>query len=474
MGLVRVSRVPETVPHRSLSWLLPRIAGLRPGSNRWHRSLYFVSSLLILLGSLLIPSGSGPRSEPSTLLLSTQRPVAVKALYAMTPLGADRLRNAGAVEKAVGFLLSLQPDGSYILTSPGVDDVVHMDVAHAAIALAKVGRLAEAEAAMNWLLALMTTPGSADQYGEAEFDGQTVRIDYAGSWYDHYHTSGEPKREMTRGRGEGVGMALIAIYAIYREDPSYLQATSGGASVLDRVALAVRYLTSPSMQHPDGRFNHRPDYRVSFGEEAARMSLGLKLAATMLRESGDELTARLADAGGDRGLSTLHSGEGLNYGMAFDYFAMGIWGLATPNEAREELRRLDEAGMVTSDGVRNWDWQVLNADNWQDRLYFWIASQTIGPSQTFDWAIASIAAGRVADALEVERRWLRLQRDDGSFAGCYALGLRLGIGPPNSYAAARFILLERMLNDALAPGAPRAIITSPSAGTGNPGERHAG
>lgn len=425
-------------------------AGQRAASI-WRR-VYFLVAAALMIASVGIPSGANSRKDSARVAAEAAPDSTILAQYAVSPLHPSHQRNARAVEKAVGFLLTLQPEGTYILTAAGMDDVVHMDVAHAAIALSKVGYLAEAEAAMNWMVSTMTLKGASDQYGDMELAGETVSVDYSGSWHDHYRTSGEPRRDLTRGRGEGVGMGLIAIYTIYQQDPSYLQMVIQGATVGDRVAAAVGYLTSETMQHPDGRFNHRPDYRVSFGEEAARMSLGLELGARMLDEMGDRVAAQRARWGAERGLSALRGGDGLSYGMAYDYYAMSIWGLATQEQAQEELSRLEAAGLVTPDGVRNWDWQLLRAEDWRDKLRWWAASQSIGPSQTFDWAIASIAAGNMNDALEIERRWLPLQRSDGSFAGLYFLGLRVGAGPSNSYAAARFILMERLLMQALSPG----------------------
>jgi len=420
----------------------------------WRRYLDLLAAAALAIAVVAVPSGTSARRHQAPAGLLSARTTTVPAQYALPSLQPEQQRNAQAVEKAVGFLLSLQPEGTYILTSPGGDDVVHMDLAHSVIALAKVGYLGQAEAAMSWMASLMTLPGAADQHGAVTVDGKATAVDYAGSWYDHYRTTGEARRDLTRGRGEGVGMGLIAIYSIYREDPTYLQSVVQGATIADRVALAARYLTSLNVQHPDGRFNHRPDYQVSFGEEAARMTLGLELAASMLSDMGDQASAQRARDGANRGLAALRSGDGLSYGMAYDYYAMGIWGLATRQQAGEELRRLQEASLVTPDGVRNWDWQALRADNWRDQLYWWAMGQSIGPSQTFDWAMASVAAGNLKDALSIERRWLRLQRDDGSFAGCYLLGLRLGVGPPNSYATARFILMERLLMEALDPAAP--------------------
>src|SRR5262245_38294093 len=66
------------------------------------------------------------------------------AIYALPPRNAYDFRNPEAVKQAVSFLESLQPTGTYILTTPGSDTIVPMDVAHAAIALTKVGQLSRA------------------------------------------------------------------------------------------------------------------------------------------------------------------------------------------------------------------------------------------------------------------------------------------------------------------------------------------
>jgi hypothetical protein len=354
-----------------------------------------------------------------------------------------------AVERALSYILRLQPEGTYILTSPGVDDVVHMDVAHSAIALAKTGHLAEARGAMDWLLGKMTVPGDLDENSVVSYEGQSYSVDYAGSWWDHFTSAGVPKTEMTRGRAEGVGMGLIATYALYQQDPEYLAQRIGGHTVADLVGYSADYLTSPSIQGPDGRFSHRPDYRVSFNEEGARMVLGLRVASQMLSDAGRPEDAAQAAMHADLGLAALLKGQGLSQGMAYDYYAMGIWGLVPRDMATQELAVLNSRGLVTPDGVRNYDWQVMTNPRPLDRLRYWLQGQTIGPSETFDWAIANVVAGQAPNAVVVEQKWLGLQRPDGGFPGGYIPVLGLPFGDSATYSAARFVMLERILTAAL-------------------------
>lgn len=367
--------------------------------------------------------------------------------YAISSLDSSDYRNSTSVQKAVDFIKSLQPEGTYILTSPGQDDVVHMDVAHSVIALAKVKRVSEAKSAMNWLLGRMTRTDDEDAWVDLDYDGQVHRVSYAGSWWDHFHTSGKPYRDKTRGRGEGVGMALIAVYSIYQEDPHYLDTEVSGQKVGDYVVQAARYLSSSAVQKPDGRFNHRPDYRVSFDEECARMALGLKLAAQMVARRGDGRAIAAIEQSAEKGLAALNKGDGINKGMAFDYYAKSLWGIAKGDAARLELASLRQASLVTSSGVKNWDWQQLTAAELQDKIKWWAVGQAIGPAQTFDWGMANIIAGDLYEAFKIEGTWLPLQRTDGGFAGTYLLGGRVPLGPPTSYTAARFILFERMLTE---------------------------
>ena len=194
----------------------------------------------------------------------------------------------------------MQPEGTYVLSRTGSTTVAPMDVAHAAIALVAVGRLPAAEGAMTWLyhqMTLPTSPDSVDQTG----------INYSGSWYDDLRTDGSPEVESPRGRGEGVGMALIATYSIARVDPGFLNVRIGDERVSDLVRLAAEYLTRPTMVRADGRFFHSPTYRVSFNEECARMTLGLDLAGRMLNGQGN-VTVDQASLAASEGLRALDSG----------------------------------------------------------------------------------------------------------------------------------------------------------------------
>jgi hypothetical protein len=365
------------------------------------------------------------------------------AIYALPVRDQDTMRNPAAVRRATAFLEELQPQGSYILTSPGVDAVVPMDLAHAAIALTKVGRVDRARAAVLWLDARMTT-ASTRAVPSLEV------TDYLGSWYDSYSANGQPNTE-DRGRGEAVGMALIATHTVWASDPSFLSERVGELKVSDLVRLSVRYLTQPAMAASGGGFAHSPTYTVAFNEECARMAVGLRLAGEMLRAAGDDMTANVADFASDRGISALRTSTGLSQGMAYDYYAMGIWGLGTRSDARFEVSMAKSTGLVGVNGVRNWDWQLTKATSLVTWLRWWAQSQTIAPSETFDFAIASISAGDVRTAVELERRWLPRQRSDGSFADAYVFGLRLGISRPTSYAVSRFLLLESLLTAVSAP-----------------------
>jgi hypothetical protein len=139
--------------------------------------------------------------------------------------------------------------------------------------------------------------------------------------------------------------------------------------------------------------------------------------------------------------------------MAYDFYAMGIWGLGSRQDALGEVKWLKSTGLVDRDGVRNWDWQLAKANPISDHLKWWAQSQSIAPSQTFDYAIACISAGDIQTALDLERRWLPRQLENGGFQDAFYLGLRIGLAPPTSYSAARFILLERLLSDVVGGGA---------------------
>ncbi|MCL5962498.1 MAG: hypothetical protein M1358_24825 [Chloroflexi bacterium] len=449
----------------------PRAPAARPtGAWQWLLSTCIGTTrqpVFFLVAAFLVGSFSFTRYVVSPLqtgVYQIDRPQttdfigkATTPLYSVASLEFSKMPNQVAVEKAVRFILHLQPEGSYILTSENSDDIVHMDVAHSAIALSKVGHVKEAKKAMDWLLAHMTTPNSPDRRRTVTIDKTSRSVDYAGSWYDHFRRNGEPRRDLTRGRGEGVGMALIAVYAVYQEDPAYLRHSIDGTMVIDDVAMAVHYLTSDVVQRDDGRFNHRPDYQVSFNEEGTRMVLGLRLASDMLRATARVEDADLAAEHAAKGLAALQNGNDINQGMAFDYYALSIWGLATPEQAREEFVSLKDAHLVSPDGVRNWDWQLNTAKSLWSRLRWWATSQSIAPAQTFDWAIANVTIGNIEEARRVEQRWLPLQRADGGFSGVYLPGLRVGLGDPTSYTAARFILLERLLANASA--LERSVVT---------------
>ncbi|HEX5415056.1 MAG TPA: hypothetical protein VFZ25_05275 [Chloroflexota bacterium] len=397
--------------------------------------------LLVLIVSLLTSRNltpSAPRDDSVTPVQYTIEPS--PAAYALYPSDSTQLRNPKAVQKAIDFLTRLQPDGTYVLSAPNDQNIVPMDVAHAAIALAKVDRRPQAEAAMNWLYGLMILPGPGSY--DAPLDA-----DFAGSWYDQIQTDGRPADHATRGRGEAVGIALIATYTIYREDPAYIHTRVGDNRIIDLVRLSVAYLTQPSMQTTDGRFYHSPDYQVPFNEEGARMTLGLKLASEMLAAGGDQTIAKLAAERSALGLQALRKGEGISQGMAYDYYAMSIWGLATPAEASSEMSWLKSTGLVNQYGVKNWDWQLTTASTFPTWLRWWVQAQTITPAPTFDYAIAALSAGDVNTALRIEQEWVPRQRNDGGFDDAYLFGLRVGVSPPTSYAVARFLMLERLLTD---------------------------
>ncbi len=181
--------------------------------------LLIVSSAFVL--RTVFPT-SGHGFQPAVPQAVSFNNRSVPPLYQVAPIELSKLPNRTAVERAVQFILRLQPQGSYILTTAHSDDVVHMDVAHSAIALTKVGHIEEAKRAMDWLLAHMTMLNSPDRFGSVIVGGKRQAVDYAGSWYDHFRVNGEPRKDLTRGRGEGVGISLIAIYTIFQDDPTYI------------------------------------------------------------------------------------------------------------------------------------------------------------------------------------------------------------------------------------------------------------
>jgi hypothetical protein len=134
--------------------------------------------------------------------------------------------------------------------------------------------------------------------------------------------------------------------------------------------------------------------------------------------------------------------------MSYDYYARGIWGLADANEAEEELAAAYATGLVTPYGVRRFDWQRLRADGWRKEIEWWAREQVVGASESFDWGLACLAAGDLTGALRVEAAWLQLQDKNGGFPDGYLPSVGVSISTPTSYAAARFILLERTLTAA--------------------------
>jgi hypothetical protein len=103
---------------------------------------------------------------------------------------------------------------------------------------------------------------------------------------------------------------------------------------------------------------------------------------------------------------------------------------------------------VTPYGMRRYDWQRLRDDGWRREVSWWAQEQVVGASESFDWGLACLAAGDLAGALRVEAAWLALQEANGGFPDGYLPSLGLKISEPTSYAAARFILLERTLTAA--------------------------
>jgi hypothetical protein len=396
---------------------------------------------LLLCLWVLIPT---PTTAPRAQSIAPPPPA-----QALAPLPVAAYRAAPVVGRAVEFILSLQPKGTYILSRAGVDGVVPMDLAHAAMALCQAGNLREAEAALDWLLARQVRPGDAEAGAIRSVDGAEIAINYVGSWYDHYQTNGSPKDWLTRGRGEAVGLTLIALSTTAHADPAYSAHLVAGEPVVAYVSRATEYLSQPALQKTDGRFHHRPDYQVSFGEEASRMGLGLQLAGKMLATAGPAYAsaAAAATAAGDRGLARLALG-GLTVGMSYDYYAQSIWGLTDVAGARSERAAAMAAGMVTPYGVRRYDWQRLLARGWRQEISWWAREQVVGASESFDWGLACLAAGDLTGALRVEGAWLALQHADGGFPDGYLPTIGTTVGAPTSYAAARFILLERTLTEA--------------------------
>ncbi|MGH2461710.1 MAG: hypothetical protein ACRDIY_22890 [Chloroflexota bacterium] len=408
------------------------------------RSLIVAAALVVALGLGVFVAGS-PQDRPERVSAELPQTDPVPPIYALPEIPDPDPRHPKAVAAAVRFLEAMQPDGTYVRSRAGSSAVAPMDVAHAAIALVSVNRVGAAEAAMTWLYRQITLPGSPDA-----IDARGV--DYSGSWYDDLQTDGRPEAGSARGRGEGVGMALIATYAIDARDPGYLNTRIGDHRVANLVGLATDYLTRPTMLAPDGRFYHSPAYRVSFNEECARMTLGLDLAGRMLNRKGNVAVDQISIAATE-GQRALDRGSGLSQGMAYDFYARSIWGLASPAEARQELAWTRSTGLVSANGVKNWDWQLTTAATPLTWLRWWAQARTIAPSQTFDYAIAAINAGDLGTALDLERRWLPLQRADGGFDDALVFGpfgSHVGFDAPTSYAVARFILLERLL-DVVAP-----------------------
>lgn len=360
-----------------------------------------------------------------------------KPFNEVSSLSLDNFQyNKESLIRAVNALLRFQPEGTYILTNISRDDIVHMDIAHAVIAFSKIKYVDQAKGAMNWLLSKTTIPQSKDRFENG--------FDYSGSWYDHFNKKGKPNPG-TRGRGEGVGMSLVAIGSICQEDPDYLFETVNGKSVYGYMKLMVGYLGR--IQAEDGNFYHNPNYPVSFIEENTRMAEGLEIAYQSFLKLGDFENAALAKRLSDKGFAAIKNGTNMKKGMPFDYFGKLLWNV---EGGEKEIDIFRKSGLIVGNDVRNWDWQENTNEDFKERLKYFVQGLfTTTPSIGMEYADALLTIGRIKEASMFESRARSLQKSDGSFSAIYVTLLGWGLGEADSYAISRYIIMEAMFNQVI-------------------------
>jgi len=293
-----------------------------------------------------------------------------------------------------------------------------MSLAHVALAFVKSQGYQEAMGALNWM------------WPKQEQWNRT----YKGSFYDHYHSSGVPYLYTERGRGDDTAMMIIASYTYWQDfDPNYPKSRVSGRRICDYIKGGADFLIS--LQNPDGRFKHNPTDSTSYYEEQARMTIALQLSAEIASFMKDRSAAKRYQSKADLAYTAMaengYDNPTIVKYMAYDYLWGGIWDLVGKDIIGAQLEDAESKGLVEANcGVKS-------TPN----------DSCVHPSETFDWIIANVlrgtgesteAAGKMLDI------WIARQRSDGSFPDWVD-----SIGTPDpgagtSYAAARFILSDRI------------------------------
>lgn len=379
---------------------------------------------------------SAPRVEKNTYIADLLLP---QHLY--PSLRIAEYARPGPVEAAKNFILSHQTENSYIVTNSTKREIVPMDTAHAAIALSKVGHGEEAKNGVNWLLEKIAPPDTKKE--RVLIGGKIEEVAYGGSLWDQYKENGKSSPVAERGRGEGIGLLLMAIDSIAQLDETYMLSTVGGVTVADQMEHMTNYLSS--LQQATGAFIHRPNYKHAFYEENIRMAEGLRLTAERLTKiPGKQETVHKAKKMSDQAFHAVDAGTGLEYGMSYDYLARAMWGRGGRSMAVKEIANAKAHGRLNDTGVHAYDMK-------QDTSPFFskekLSGLSYGTSETAEGAIALFMAGEISSAQEMERNLLSLQQPDGGFPSTFFGGI--GMGDASVYTAARVIQLERVVTDVM-------------------------
>jgi len=362
--------------------------------------------------------------------------------FEQSPIKLEEFYMSESVLKSVKFLKSLMKSDGFVDTNLGADNGVPMNMGHVALAFLTIEEeLPSARLIMDWLLGHITTPEDPDAYRELLVDGKIEEINFAGSWWDHFHADGSPYKEETDGRAEEVGFNLIVLNRLAELDPSYLEKEIKGRKVIDLMIMQAEYLTSPHVQNPDGTFNHRPDYKESFDEEIARMLTGLRLTAKTIKTYNPKKSKIFSDAA-DKAEKALIKGDGIEKGMPFDFLAKLLYGIRPP----EDLN-LFRNKFVNETGVKNWDWQL----NYQPKfslefLKFFLQNLTNSPAPTLDFLLVTDNQEELFGMVDVYKNF---QRDDGSFPEIVIPNLKweFKFGSGNNYVPPRWIILLRHVTE---------------------------
>lgn len=398
---------------------------------------------LFIILNLALSLRTDGRAEAGSIPNTNRNPIS-DVFYETPSLSLENFINEESAALAFDELTKFQPEKTYIETHLGQDDIAPMDVSHGAIAFSKVkNNIDRAEGATDWLLSEITKPGDRDQYEiKIKENKEEAIINYAGSWFDHMDKNGIHVKD-TRGRGEAVGITLVALNSIYKEDHDYLFKEIEGRKVYEDIELMVDYLSR--IQGPDGNFFHSPTYEESFTEENARMAVGLGLASEMLEEAGRFDKAILAKSMSERGIKAIEDGTKMNEGMAYDPMTSPLWKIGTKEKIKKEIKDFMNSSFMIGGKVRNYDWGEKNRKDPLERIYLWFQGiLTTSPAANIDFENALLTAGEVKKAIDYEKSIRSLQKPDGSFDGFYLTFLPIGMSESNSYDLSRFIIMEAL------------------------------